>query len=73
MIKYFHELTKREINKLEGTVEQVSKDYPQPDWCEYPGAVAGAMGCWSLMLGIIHKKGKAYCVNCECCKPEVPE
>ena len=70
MIKYFHELTKEEIEAIPAgkTCKEVAKDYPQPEWCEYPNAVYGAMGCWGLMLGSVKDQGKAYCVNCECNK-----
>jgi hypothetical protein len=58
MIKYFHELTDVEFDKLVDqnkiTWAEGAKLYPQPPWCEYPGAVCGEMGCWSLMLHLIH-------------------
>ncbi len=73
MIKYFHELTKTEFNKLvkkKMTWEQCAKDYPQPVWCAYPDAVYGTMGCWSLMSfnedGTNWVTGRNYCKNCDC-------
>lgn len=68
MKKYFHELTDQEFKELPGniTYEQLAKEYPQPDWCEYPDATAGLMGCWSLMSMLI--KNRDCCKNCECCK-----
>ncbi len=65
MRKYFHELTQEEIENLKGSCEKIAKDYPQPDWCEYPDAIAGAMGCWGLVLGRVRDQGKAYCEQCE--------
>lgn len=67
MIKYFHELTAKEIDEIpDGTTcEQVAKDYPQPDWCDYPDATYGAMGCWGLVLGRVRDQGKEYCAKCE--------
>jgi hypothetical protein len=66
MIKYFHKLTKEEFDKLVGkvTYQELSRDYPQPPWCDYPGATEGYMGCWSLMG---HKvKDENYCVGVKC-------
>jgi hypothetical protein len=70
MIKYFYELSEsefEEIAKSEITWEQCAKDYPQPLWCEYPDAVCGQMGCWSLMYFNIHSKEDCYA--CEFFKP----
>ena len=71
MIKYFHELTKEEFGELlkeKLTWEECAKLYPQPEWCEYPEAVCGEMGCWSLMY---HKvTGKEFCKGCDCFKKE---
>lgn len=41
------------------------KKYSQPDWCNYPEALAGMMGCWSLTLP---GKIRAFkdCKGCEC-------
>lgn len=69
-IKYFHELTDDEYKALmDGsfTWEGVAKLHPQPQWCGYPDALAGAMGCWSL----VHRDkpiSKAWCSTCECYK-----
>jgi hypothetical protein len=69
VIKYFHELTAEEYKELvdskEYTYEKLAKDYPQPEWCNYPEATQGVMGCWSLMNHMV--KGREYCINCECC------
>lgn len=69
MIKYFHELTVAEFNKLTEqhmTWKDCSELYPQPTWCDYPEAVMGPMGCWSLMFFRI--TGESFCRNCECYK-----
>jgi hypothetical protein len=70
MIKYFHELTDKEIEDIpaDTTCKQVAKKYPQPKWCEYPNATHGAMGCWGLVGGRVREQGKKYCANCECNK-----
>ena len=67
MIKYFHELTKKEFRtlcKTKVTWGQAAKDYPQPEWCSYPDAVQGIMGCWSLMDFTV--TGRNSCKNCDC-------
>jgi len=69
MIKYFHELTKEEFDKLlekKMTWAVCAKLYPQPPWCEYTDAVCGMMGCWSLMG--FHIINKDSCGNCDCIK-----
>lgn len=39
--------------------------YAQPDWCQYPEALSGQMGCWSLMTpDAIRKRGD--CTECDC-------
>ncbi len=66
MIKYYNELRKEEFQWLikEGvTFGELLKDFPQPPWCNYPGAINGFMGCWSL---VGHKvTGEADCQDCE--------
>ena len=71
MIKYFHKLTRdewSEIIKSKGVQdyswEDAAKDYPQPEWCKYPQAVQGVMGCWSLMD--FRVTGRNFCKNCDC-------
>lgn len=67
MIKPFHKLRIEEIRWLikEGnTFAELEKDFPQPAWCNYPQAVFGVMGCWSLMSGMI--SGKEACTDCDC-------
>jgi hypothetical protein len=69
MIKYFHELTNEEYKVLEDNGTRwcdLPSLYPQPEWCNYPDALDGEMGCWSL----VYRTGvsKEYCKNCECFK-----
>lgn len=67
MEKYFHELTESEFNELfetKMTWGECAKEYPQPEWCSYPEAVQGVMGCWSLMGFMV--TGRSYCKNCDC-------
>lgn len=66
MIKYFHELTKEEFTELVEKKlmwKECAKLYPQPDWCNYPDAVCGIMGCWSLMNLSVTEEN---CANCDC-------
>lgn len=49
--KYFHELSQQEIDELirrRVNWQYIVDNYKQPDWCGYPNALAGSMGCWSL-------------------------
>ena len=67
MIKYFHELTRDEFKSLVDKKLlwwQVAEDYPQTEWCSYPDAVQGVMGCWSLMSFMVTERN--YCKNCDC-------
>jgi hypothetical protein len=72
VIKPFHELTESEFNTLVDaggmTSEECARKYPQPEWCNYPMAVQGAMGCWSLMSHYV--TGPKFCHGCELCSEE---
>ena len=51
-MKFFHELTREEFSQMVGsgmTWDECAAKHPQPPWCQYPNAVQGEMGCWSLM------------------------
>lgn len=70
--KYFHELPKDEINTLiknKVTFGTIMKTYLQPDWCNYPGALQGEFGCWSLMdlyaVETRRKISKEFCKSCD--------
>ena len=66
-MKYWHELTKGELDKLfksNITWSEVRKKYKQPDWCKLPEAL-DALGCWSL-IGKDIKISKPRCKkNCD--------
>ena len=66
--RYFHEMPPGEFKRLckEGMTWRGLQDmgYAQPDWCSYPNALDGMMGCWSLVGGEV--TGEAYCEGCEC-------
>ena len=65
--KYWHKLptgAQMALQKSSMTYGKFLKLYKQPDWCKYPDALAGDMGCWSLMIpGRI--RGQEYCRDCE--------
>lgn len=66
MIKYFHELTETEFDKLvkqHMTWRECSELYPQPTWCEYPDAVTRDFGCWSLIDHLVANED--FCKDCE--------
>lgn len=76
--KYWHELSDAEITELiekKTLIGYILKHYKQPKWCNYPEALAGAMGCWSLTdnLGLRHNISKEYCRHCDCAKHYKPE
>jgi hypothetical protein len=71
--RYWHKLQDSTIKRLvknKVTIQECMKRYKQPDWCEYPNALEGVMGCWSLMdsMDLRHKISLEYCASCECCK-----
>ena len=69
MIKYFHQLRAEEYSWLvkEKTIwGELQTSFPQPQWCNYPQAVYGLMGCWSLIYFMV--TGESYCKNCDCYK-----
>lgn len=70
MTKPFHLITDEEWKKFqdnpESTWGDVAKDFPQPEWCNYPNALNDLMGCWSLTARMV--TGEDYCKNCDCYK-----
>jgi len=64
---FFHRLSKVKQEEILGshmTIGELLDTYRQPSWCGYPDALAGIMGCWSLIdAGRIRKK--ADCANCD--------
>ena len=73
--KYFHELTQEEIDQLieeKRTIGYILENFKQPKWCDYPEALNGQMGCWTLTdLGETNLRTKIseeYCKSCDCFK-----
>lgn len=66
---FFHEADESEILQLK-TIGEVMDKYSQPEWCSYPDALGGTMGCWSLMdiRGLRKEISVDFCNNCECFK-----
>ena len=69
-MRYFHTLADSTLKRLisQGTTwQQLIDRYKQPDWCGYPEALAGVMGCWSLTdWSLRHKISREYCASCDC-------
>ena len=72
---YFHELDRQQVEKLiadNKSIEFILKNYKQPKWCTYPNALAGEMGCWSLMdiYSTREQISEQYCSICDCYSKE---
>jgi hypothetical protein len=68
---YLHTLPKSKIVKLmhsHMTYGEFVKQYKQPDWCMYPEALEGSLGCWSLIGGYVHSE--TFCLTCDCYRKE---
>lgn len=59
---YWHTMTLEQQRAAVRSRARV-RSFRQPPWCMYPDAVAGVMGCWSLMLG--HVRSRADCKTCD--------
>jgi len=77
MNKYFHEIPQEEIESLiagDKTWGDISSQFKQPDWCDYPEALNGDMGCYSLTDirrgGLREKISIDFCSTCDCFKKE---
>lgn len=65
--KPFHRLSDSQFKAMQDAGmkwNEVSALHPQPSWCDYPGALDGPMGCWSLVGRMV--RNKAYCKGCDC-------
>jgi len=53
--------------KRKWTWGKLEKLYRQPRWCDYPEAMRGTMGCWSLISTEIDNRtlNKTKCHDCE--------
>ena len=62
--------TLEEIEASGITIGEYLKKFKQPDWCAYPDALAGMMGCWSLVdnrpNGLRTKISRKFCKGCDC-------
>jgi hypothetical protein len=64
---YWHELTneqRKAVIDSKMLIKDFLRAYRQPSWCSYPEALAGVMGCWSLMETDM-KVSPEYCKKCE--------
>ena len=70
-MKYWHKITAKEFETIKNkSVGWLMRNYKQPDWCGYPDAIDGYMGCWSLVFSITNRKeykriSKVFCKSCE--------
>ena len=51
--KYWHNLSigaQKALQHSHMTYGEFMMQYSQPDWCKYPIALGGGMGCWSLTI-----------------------
>jgi hypothetical protein len=68
-LKPFHEMSDsnwQELLESKATWNDIMKEYAQPEWCDYPDALKGMMGCWSLIRRMV--TGEDYCKSCDCYK-----
>lgn len=66
MKPYFHEVSDEQWAAMLATDMswgQLAEQYEQPAWCTYPDALAGQVGCWSLVGRMV--AGEDYCKNCD--------
>jgi len=70
ILPYFHEEVDKErfdeFKKEGKTWGQLKSEYQQPKWCQYPDALGGMMGCWSLVGCLITDED--CCKTCDCYK-----
>ena len=65
---FFHELPQSVIDQMvkeHKTFQYIMDNYRQPEWCKYPDALNGNMGCWSLTLHRT-KISREFCKDCDC-------
>lgn len=69
MKKYWHRIPDKELQKRisrKWSCDRIMRRYSQPEWCNYPEALSGLMGCWSLIDVKRRKKiNREFCRNCE--------
>ena len=67
MKPFFHRLSVRKQHEAltsSMTVREFMEAFRQPRWCNYPEALEGVLGCWSLIIpGRIRRQQD--CVNCD--------
>lgn len=57
----------KELAQAGTTWGDIQRMYRQPDWCGYPEALEGAMGCWSLIYRNV--ESESDCKNCDSYNP----
>ncbi len=51
------------------TIGWICERYKQPEWCSYPDALDGLMGCWAL-ISVPYKINEKKCKKCDLFKKE---
>lgn len=62
----FHEIDALQFSAMKAlgmSFGELVKNYRQPEWCAYPGALEGLSGCWSLVYRHIRCRGD--CGDCD--------
>ena len=71
-MRYWHKASNIQAQKLldsNATIKEFMEQYSQPDWCGYPDALEGEMGCWSLTSFKLRKRiSPKFCKSCDCFK-----
>lgn len=76
MKKYWHEVEQVEVDEFirsKQTVADITDKYMQPEWCDYPDALLGVMGCWSLVGDLRTSISPDFCKDCDHCITTNPQ
>lgn len=71
-MKYYHAVPVQERNTVlnsDMTLYEFIKKYKQPEWCKYPEALLGILGCWSLFPNP-ENICESFCEHCDMFNPE---
>ena len=71
--RYYHTLSKKELRLLydmDISFDKLVSTFKQPSWCNYPKALNGLYGCWSLFIPErVSRISHNYCKECDNYKP----
>lgn len=69
--RFWHRVGQKVVDSINGnkTWQYVMDNFKQPTWCNYPEALSGIMGCWTLTSDEGRQKiSRKFCKDCECYK-----